>query len=60
MSRAKSFSEKRERTKGNSAEVGRFFSSILLGDAGIPYSLSRKWRTINETSGKGISNRFVA
>ena len=48
MSRA-SISRKRERTKGNSAEADRFFPSVSLGDAEIPYSLSRKWRTINET-----------
>ncbi len=48
-SRAHQLPGKRERTKGSSAEACRNFPSAMLGDAGIPYSLSHMWRAINET-----------
>ena len=60
MSRARTFSEKENAQKEILPKQIEVFPSVLLGDAEIPYSLSQKWRTINETSEKGISNRFVA
>ena len=50
MSRARKFSEKGNAQKEILPKQIDFFPSIELGDAEIPYSLSRKWRTINETS----------
>lgn len=52
MSRAEKFSEKGNAQKEILPKQIEFFPSVSLGDAEIPYSLSRKWRTINETSEK--------
>ena len=49
MSRAEKFSEKGNAQKEILPKQIEFFPSVSLGDAEILYSLSRKWRTINET-----------
>jgi len=57
MSRAKKVSEKRAH-KRSPRRSEQIFPSALLGDAEIPYSLSHKWRAINETTFFFV--RFVA
>ena len=47
-SRAMNVSEKRTH-KRSPRRSEQIFPSALLGDAEIPYSLSREWRAINET-----------
>ena len=60
MSRARTFSEKGNAQKEILPKQSDFFPSVSLGDAEIPYSLSRLWRAINETRGRNFSHRFVA
>ena len=61
MSRAKAFSEKGNAQKEILPKQIEIFPSVSLGDTEIPYSLSQKWRAINETSRKKVfPYRFVA
>ena len=61
MSRARAFSEKGNAQKEILPKQTEVFPSVSLGDAEIPYSLSQKWRAINETSKeRKFPYRFVA